>query len=301
MKTKGLFGRKEREAIDVRLVLRQQTRQLLFDILGSIFYGIGVYTFAAHANFAPGGITGAAVIINHLFKFPIGTTALLLNIPIVLLSLKYLGGHYLLKTLQTLAVNALLMDVIIPLFPYYTGNPLLAALFGGGFSGIGLALIYNAGSCTGGSDLIIMSMRKLRPHMSLGQITLLIDGSLILLGVPVYGSIDAVLYGVLFTIASTLVIDMMMDGFVGGKMALIISNEHVKIGNAIHSGLNRGATLLRGEGMYTGAERSVMLCACAKQQLPQIRKIVSEHDQDAMLIVLDNREVRGRGFLPHED
>lgn len=278
----------------------RQGQQLLFDVVGSIFYAIGVYTFAAHASFAPGGITGAAVILNHLLKVPIGTTALLLNIPIVLLSFKFLGKNYLLRTLQTLLTNALFMDVLIPLFPHYTGNPLLAALFGGGLSGIGLALIYNAGSCTGGSDLVIMTLRKLRPHLSLGQITLLIDGSLILLGVFVYGSIDAVLYGILFTLASTFVIDGLMDGFIGGKMALIITNRQRQIGEAIQEGLNRGVTLLRGEGMYTGAERAVMLCACARNQVPQIRKIVNTCDREAMLIVMDYNEVRGKGFLPHD-
>jgi uncharacterized membrane-anchored protein YitT (DUF2179 family) len=274
-------------------------RHLFWDTLGGIAYGVGVYTFASHAGFAPGGITGLGVILNYLFKAPIGTTALLLNIPIVIISLGYLGKRYLLRTLQTLIISALLMDLVMPLFPHYTGNPLLAALFGGGISGFGLALIYQAGSCTGGSDLVIMSLRKLRPHLSVGQITLMIDGSLIVLGAFVYNNIDAVLYGILFTLVSTFVIDRLMDGFAGGKMALVISQHHGQIASRIQGELNRGVTLLKGQGMYTGAQRDVLMCACARAQLPLIRRIVSDCDPETLLIVMDYNEVRGNGFLPH--
>ncbi len=274
-------------------------RHLLWDALGGIAYAIGVYTFASHASFAPGGITGVGVILNYLLGVPIGVTTLALNIPIILLSIRYLGKGYLLRTLQTLVIGAVLMDVIAPLFPHYTGNPLLAALFGGGISGLGLALIYNAGSCTGGSDLVIMTMRKLRPHLSVGQITLLIDGSLILLGAFVYSNVDAVLYGILFTLVSTFVIDRLMDGFAGGRIALTISPHNRLIAQRIQQELERGVTMLKGEGMYTGAQRDVLMCACARVQLPRVRRIVSECDPAALLIVLDYSEVRGKGFLPH--
>jgi uncharacterized membrane-anchored protein YitT (DUF2179 family) len=272
---------------------------LFWDILGGMIYAMGVYTFVSHAGFAPGGITGMGVILNYLFKLPIGAVTLVINIPIVLISLKYLGKHYLLRTFQTLIVSALFMDQVMPLFPHYTGNPLLAALFGGGISGLGLAFIYNAGSCTGGSDLVIMSLRKLHPHLSVGQISLLIDGLLIVLGAFVYNNIDAVLYGILFTLTYTLVIDRLMDGFAGGKMALIISEQNMLIAQRIQDELNRGVTLLQGKGMYTGAHRDVLMCACARVQLPQIRRIVSDCDSAALLIVMDYSEVRGKGFQPH--
>lgn len=294
-------NRVKQSKAQVTAFLKREAGYLLYDILGAIVYAVGIYTFTAHAGFAPGGISGAALIFNYLFKTPIGVMTLVLNVPIVLISLRYLGKKYLLRTFQTLVISAVFLDVVAPLFPHYPGdNPLLSAIFGGGLSGIGLAIIYNAGSCTGGSDLVIMSLRKLKPHLSVGQITMMIDGSLILVGAFVYGKIDAVLYGILFTLVSTFVIDRLMDGFVGGKMSLIISEHNRVIGERIQGELNRGATLLKGEGMYTGAERNVLLCACARNQLPRVRRIVNECDREALLIVMDYNEVRGRGFLPHE-
>lgn len=279
---------------------KQEATNLIWDVIGSIAYALGIYTFAAHAGFAPGGITGASMIINFLTGAPIGTTAVLLNIPIILVSLKYLGKGYLLRTLQTLVINALFIDVIMPMLPHYTGSPLLAALFSGGLSGLGLSIIYNAGSCTGGSDLVIMSLRKLRPHLSIGQITMMIDGSLILVGAFVYKNIDAVLYGILFTIVSTFVIDRRMEGYVSGKMSLIISDHHAEITERIQQELHRGVTLLKGEGTYSHQEKNVLMCACQRQQLPKLRKMVKETDPKALMIVMEYNEVRGQGFQPYE-
>lgn len=283
-----------------RAFAKQEAVNLFWDVSGSIVYALGIYTFAAYAGFAPGGITGASMIINYLTGSPIGTMAVLLNIPIILVSLKYLGKGYLLRTLQTLVVNALFIDVVMPMLPHYTGSPLLAALFSGGLSGLGLSIIYNAGSCTGGSDLVIMSLRKLKPHLSIGEITMMIDGSLILVGAFVYKNIDAVLYGILFTLVSTYVIDHRMEGYASGKMSLIISDRHAEIAELIQQELRRGATLLKGEGTYTRREKNVLMCACQRHQLPKLRKMVQETDPDAMMIVMEYNEVRGRGFQPYE-
>lgn len=279
----------------------KQSSYLMYDVLGSIAYALGVYTFASNANFAPGGIVGIGVILNYLFKLPIGLIVLVFNIPVVLIALRYLGKRYLLRTLQTLLVNALFLDLLAPLFPRYSGSPMLAALFGGGISGLGLAVIYSAGSCTGGSDLLIMSMRKVRPHLSVGQITLLIDGSLILLGAFIYSNVDAVLYGILFTLASIFIIDRYMSGLTSGKMTLIVSRKGEEIAAKILEESGRGVTRLRGEGMYSGNQTDVLMCACSRPQLTRIRQTVVDGDADAMMIVLDFNEVRGRGFLPYSD
>ena len=291
---------KTRLTISREFLIRQGSN-LAHDILGSVAYAIGVYTFASNAGFAPGGIAGIGVIFNYLFNLPIGLIVLAFNVPVVLIALKYLGKRYLLRTFQTLLINALFLDLLAPMFPRYAGSPLLAALFGGGISGLGLAIIYSAGSCTGGSDLIIMSLRKMRPHLSVGQITLLIDGSLILLGAFIYSNIDAVLYGIVFTFASTFVIDRYMGRMTSGKMVLIISRNGQEIGARILKEPDRGVTRLSGQGMYSGENKDVLMCACTRSQLPGIRQIVAQSDTDAIMIIMDFSEVHSRGFLPYKE
>ncbi|NLC89654.1 MAG: YitT family protein, partial [Clostridiaceae bacterium] len=155
-----------------RKKLKSYFRDLIYDIVGSIFFGIGIYNFVSAADFAPGGVTGLAIIMNHYTDLPIGLATFLINIPIIAISFTTLGKKFLGRTFMTVLANTLIIDLVCPLLPVYRGERLLAAIFAGALVGIGLAIIYHNGSSTGGSDLIIMSIRRKRPHMSLGQLTL---------------------------------------------------------------------------------------------------------------------------------
>ncbi|HNZ63634.1 MAG TPA: YitT family protein, partial [Bacillota bacterium] len=271
-------------------------RALLIDIIGSALYGVGIVIFAAPARFAPGGVAGIAVILNYLFKLPMGLLQIVINLPIIAISLRFLGWRYLLRTFVTLIINALFLDVIIPLLPLYEGSQLLAALFAGAFCGAGLALIYNNNSCTGGSDLVIMSLRTRRPHLSIGQISMLTDGALILAGAFVYKNIDAVLYGILFTIVSTTVIDRIMSGFASGKIVMIISARVEAISDVIAARVDRGSTLVKARGAYTKTDQEFIMCACSNKELPAVRQIVKECDGEALLFALEYKEAFGNGF-----
>ena len=148
---------------------------LFCDVLGSILSAIGIYTFAKLANFAPGGISGVALILNHLWNLPIGTTSLVINIPLILLSYRIVGRKFMIKSIRTILINTFFLDFVFPLTPAYDGNPMLAALFSGVFFGCGLALIYMRGSSTGGTDFLTMSIKALHPHLSIGAVTMAID------------------------------------------------------------------------------------------------------------------------------
>lgn len=288
---------------DLLHFVRNEPRAILWDVIGSFFYGLGISFFALNADFAPGGITGVAMILNYLFKQPIGLLSIFINIPIIIVSLRYLGTMYLVRTFQTLILNAVFIDYVFPLLPSYqdlspASAPLLAAIFAGAFSGLGLAMIYNAGTCTGGSDLVIMSVKKVKPHLSIGQITMFTDGAIIIAGAFVYKNIDAILYGIIYTLVSTIVIDKYMNGVIAGKMTFIISDKSQEIYQAISGKIGRGATFLKGEGAYSGAEKKILLVASNNKQLPDIRGIVRETDAKALMIVSDYNEVRGEGFIP---
>lgn len=267
-----------------------------YDIIGSILYAAGIYTFALAANFAPGGISGLSIIINHFTNIPIGTCSLLLNIPIIIISYKVLGKIFLIKSLKTMVISAFFMDIIFPMFPSYTGNPLLAAIFTGALSGAGLALIYMRNSSTGGTDFLILSVRKKAPHLSIGQITLAIDGCVILLGGIVFGSIDAVLLGIITTVVTSTVVDKIMSGFEAGKMAMVITNHGTSIAEVIGRDIGRGVTIMDVTGAFSGESRQMLMCACSKSQVYNLRRIVSKIDPMAMIMICPFDEAFGLGF-----
>lgn len=280
---------------------RNLIKEIGMDSIGSLLYAIGIYYFAINANFAPGGISGAAIIINYFFNIiPIGTISVLLNIPIILGTKRFLGISYLVRTARTLLINAFFMDVIVPQFGKYQGMPLLAAMYAGAFAGAGLAIIYNNNTCTGGTDLIIMAARKVKPHLSIGQITIIIDGLIIFTGWIVFKNIDAVLFGFLFTVAETLVIDKLMYGFNAGKLTMIISDYTKEIAEAISNEIDRTSTRLPAKGGYSGDRKEVLLCATKRTEQARLNKLVKNIDRNAFVIILDYSEVRGYGFKPFD-
>ncbi len=273
---------------------------LLHDVIGSILYAAGIYTFAATANFAPGGITGIAMIINHFVPFlRIGMLSIIINIPVAIICYRLLGRVFFFKSVKSMLISALFMDLVFPLLPQYDGanNPLLAALFAGALSGIGLALIYMPGSSTGGTDFIIMSIRKLKPHLSIGTISLAVDGIVIVAGGFVFGNINAVLYGVLMTIVSTTVIDKVMYGTGTRRMLLVISDHAQELASAIMEETERGATLADVRGAYTGNPHQMMMCVCSKVEVFQARRIIARIDPSAIVMLTTVDEAYGEGFM----
>ena len=124
---------------------------LHYDIIGSIILSIGIYMFAEHSDFIPGGVSGIALILNHLFKLPVGIITLCINIPLMLFSYKIVGKEFIYKTIRSLIILTIFLDFIFPLFPYYHRDPMLAAVFAGLFTGIGISIFYMHGSSSGGT------------------------------------------------------------------------------------------------------------------------------------------------------
>lgn len=190
--------------------LRKLLPALATDCIGSFLIGISVVVFAMNADFAPGGINGMGVIVNYLTGLPIGTIIIALNIPMILVSFRLLGRQFFLTSVKTMLISSFFMDHVVCHLPAFTGSRLTAALLSGVFAGIGLALIYLQNSSTGGSDFLIMSVKKLKPQLSIGRITQMLDGSVILLAGFVFHNVDAVFYGIIYTIVASLVIDAVM-------------------------------------------------------------------------------------------
>ena len=209
----------------------------LYNIAGSILYAAGIYTFAGNAGFAPGGVSGLALIMDYLWGLPVGTVTLLLNIPLVIISYRAVGKRLLVKSAVTMVISSLFLDLVFPLFPMYSGDRLIASVCSGAFLGAGMALFYIRGSSSGGIDFLAFAIKKKKPHMTIGVITMLIDLAVILLGWPVFGDVDAVLYGVLTTFVSTVVIDKILYGVGAGTLAVIITGNGKAVAERIGADL----------------------------------------------------------------
>lgn len=288
-------------ALDNRSKVKEILLDLLFDIIGGILYAAGIYSFASKAEFAPGGISGLAIIVNHFTNLPIGICTLVLNIPIVILCIKMLGKAFFFKSIKTMIISTIIIDGVFPLLPVYTGEPIMAALFAGALSGAGLALVYWRGSSTGGTDFLIMSLRKKFPHLSIGTISICIDGMVILLGGLVFGRIDAVLQGIIMTVVSTTVIDKITAGFMTGQVTFIVTNRAAEISDDIMHRIGRGVTSIKATGMFSGTDRNILMCACSRAEACHIRGIAYSIDKSALVLLCPYDTAYGLGFQALSD
>ena len=270
----------------------------LYFLAGGALCSLGLYTFALNAHFAPGGVSGLALLINHFTALPIGMMSLVLNIPLILVCARVLGGAFVLKSSWTMLINTVMLDLVFPHLPTYRGNPLLAAIFTGAALGAGLAIAYMRGSSTGGVDFITMSVKKKNPHLSVGKITLVADAAVILLGGLVFGNVDAVLYGIVASFASTMTMDAILYGAGSGKLAIIVTDHGQQIADAISVEVERGSTLVSARGGYTGELRELLLCVCSKNEIYKVRTAARAIDPGSMLMITEANEIFGKGFTP---
>ena len=280
-----------------RINWKEAGMDILVDLAAGMVIAVGIYNFALYANFPVAGFSGVAIILYHLLGIPVGAGTIILNVPVAVFCYKFLGRTFFLKSMKTMIISSFLMDYVSPLLPVYEGSRLLAALCMGVLTGIGYALIFMRGSSTGGQDFISVAIRKVKPHMTLGVITFVLDMLTILLGsVLVFKDVDGFIYGLIVTYLMATVMDRIMYGIDEGKMTLIVTGKGKEMAEQIDQYSGRGSTIIRGTGSYTGQEKDIVMCASNNKEMYTIKRIAREVDPGSFTIIMESNEVVGEGF-----
>lgn len=267
-----------------------------FYLLGSLSYAVSVNMFTAPNQIAPGGVTGAATLLNYAFGLPIGTMILVINLPLLLAAWRKCGAGFTLRTLIVTVLSSVIIDAAAPFLPAFRGDMILTALFGGVLAGLGLGLIYMRGATTGGSEIVARLLERRLRHLPIGRLILLVDTVVVAVSALVYRQLESALYALVLIFVSSLVMDAIVYGGDRGKMLLIMSREEEEIARRILAQMERGVTVLKAAGGYTGEDRRVLLCAVRRSEVYQLRTLVYDTDPDAFLIVVSTEEVLGEGF-----
>lgn len=271
---------------------------ILIIIAGAAVFSAGINCFTAPNDIAPGGVGGLATVISYLSGHTIGIGLIFgaINIPLVIAGFLKLGKKMMAKTLIAVAVTTVCTDYLSGLFPAYVGDRIIAAVFGGLLIGTGIGLVYLRDGTTGGTDIINKLIQKAKPHLSLGFIMMITDAAVVLISIFVYGNLESGLYAIIAIFVSSRVMDMILYGGREGKAVLIFSDKAEEIGQAIISSISRGATFLKGEGVYTKNDKNVICCAVHKNEYVKLKRIVREIDENAFIITATADEVLGKGF-----
>ena len=259
-------------------IIKEWSKDIIVDIIAGIFMGIGTYCFAAAFKFPMVGFTGLALIIYQLAGVPVGIGTIILNIPFAILSYKELGKKFLLKSIKSIFITSIMIDIVAKVFPIYQGEYMLAAICTGIISASGYAMIFMRDSSTGGADFIMVLIHHFFPHFSLGKIALVIDSIIIVLGVVLVSkSINSLIYGLIIAYLVAAVLDKAMDGLTAGKLIMIICDKPKDMAKEI-------------------SERDVVMCACATKEVHTVRQAAKKLDPNSFVIILDSNEVAGEGF-----
>lgn len=285
------------------LIGLKKYRELLLDlgadVLGSVLMGIGIYSFAEQADIAPGGLSGIAILFKYLWDLPVGVMILIMNIPLLLIAWKYLGKRFAVRTLRTVVLSSVILDVVVtPLAFVYAGDRLLSAIASGVCLGAGLGVIFARGSTTGGTDIISCLVERKNPHLQVGGILTAVDILIIALSIAVFGNLESGLYGIVALYAQGRVMDAILYGRKRGRSVMIFSEKREEIARRIMREMDRGATFLQSRGAYSGAHSEVLLCAVGQREYAKLRRIVRECDPEAFFVVLETKNVYGEGFQP---
>ncbi len=279
--------------------MRDTLKRYALTLFGAAVMAVSLNLFIIPAELAPGGVSGLAIVINHLTGVPVGLLILILNIPIFLLGGKNFSKGFVFISLFGMISLSVATDIFAFLNPV-TGDMLLSSVYGGVLLGLGIGIVFRESSSTGGTDIVAHVLRKKLRTFSVGRFVLLIDTAIVLLAGIIYNKWEVVLYSAIALYISSYIIDLLVEGVDFAKAAYVISDKPGEIAERISTELERGTTALSGSSMYTGNNKTVLMCIVKKYEITKLKEIISCVDGNAFVIVSDTREVLGNGFKRYE-
>lgn len=271
-------------------------------VIGCALFGVGFNLFLLPNGLNAGGLSGLSMALVHLLNIgTVGTVTILFNLPLFALGGMTIGRKFFLNSLLGMILSSTFIDVF-SFLPSPGAEPLIGALYGGAICGFGLGMVFSTGATTGGSDIIVRLLKRKWRNVPIGTITIAFDMCVAVLTGIVFQDVTKTLYSGVTIFVSGMVIDAVVYRFDYSKVALIITSYHDEIAKVIAAKLDRGATFLHGEGSFRHNDTKVVLTAVKRQQVAELKQLVSEVDPDAFIILQEAHQVLGDGFTRyHKD
>lgn len=275
-------------------------RDIAYIFAGTFLMALGINLAFDPMGLVCGGVTGLAIVVKYLTGFiwdggiPVWLSNLLFNGPLFIVALIKKGKKYIAKTMFA----TVMLSVWIYLIPIYQlfDDYILATLFGGVMTGAGIGMVLARMATTGGTDLLSALIHDKLKHITIPQLLAITDGAIVLLGAVVFG-VENAMYAICVVYICAKISDGMLEGLKFAKMAHIISDKAEEIAQIILTDVDRGATGVKVQGMYSKEEKKMLICVVTKKEIVELIDIVHKIDPSAFVIVNDVHEVRGEGFI----
>ena len=273
---------------------------ILKTVVGTAIFALGFSLFLEPNALNVGGISGLAMlVVEVLGAGTIGVVSVIINLPLFVVAGLRVGKKFFWGSLLGMLLLSGFID-LFSLLPIPETEPLLGALYGGVFCGIGGGLVFTSGHSTGGSDIVVRLLKKKWQHVPLGIFTTAFDLCVAALTAIVFHDLSHALYCGVTIFVTGRVLDAVVYSFDYTKVALIVTTKHTEIARRLGVELHRGATFLNGEGSYSRKPTKVVLTAVKKHQIADMKAIVVDEDPNAFIIVQEAHQVLGDGFLRYD-
>ena len=278
-----------------QILAKKIIKEGIYIIIGCALMAAGTSFFLLPNQLSSGGFAGISTVIYYFFNVPLGTTMLILNIPLIILTIIRVGKETAIKGIVGTIILSVLIDVFEKFNPL-TQDRLLACIYGGILIGIGTSIILKANASTGGTDLLTYIIRSFKPHYRASNLIVIIDIAIVLLNVIFFKEIEIGLYSAIAIYLSGKMIDIVFEGIYFTKIMFIVSNKYKEIAQEIGEKLDRGSTAIYAKGMYTKEKRMMLWCVASRGEVAKIKQIAEEIDPRAFIVISSAREAWGKGF-----
>lgn len=265
-------------------------------IIGAAIFALGFDLFLEPHGLNCGGVSGLSMVLVEVLGFgSVGLLQILINIPLFLLGGIKIGKKFFFGSLLGMASSSLFIE-LFSIIPVPQTDVVLAIIYGAALCGLGIGLVFTSGTSTGGSEIVVRLLKLKWRNVSVGAFCLAFDVMVAVLTGIVFRDVTKILYTGITVFVTSRVLDVVVYRFDYSKVVLIISKQYQQVAAQIGQKLHRGATLLHGEGAYTHADTKVVLTAVKRQQLAELKELVTEIDPNAFVIVQEAHQVLGDGF-----
>ena len=278
-----------------QLLIKKIVVEGLYIIVGCALMAMGTSLFLLPNQLSSGGFAGISTIIYYLFGLPLGTTMLILNIPLFIMAIIRVGKEVAIKGILGTIILSAFIDIFERFNPL-TQDRFLACIYGGILVGLGTAIVLKANASTGGTDLLSYIIRSFKPNYRAGNLIVIVDTAIVLLNVIFFREIEIGLYSAIAIYLNGKMIDIVFEGIYFTKTMFIVSNHYKEIAQEIGEKLDRGSTAVYAKGMYTKEKRMMLWCVASRGEVAKIKQIAQEIDPRAFIVISSAREAWGKGF-----
>ncbi len=273
-----------------------ELKNYAFIVIGALFLALAVVGFFAPSELITGGTAGLALLLHYISPLTIGTIIIVVNVPLILIGIKFLGKMFAIRTIITIVLISVFIDFlthVIHLKPFIVDDA-LGAIFGGIFVGIGLALTIKGESTAGGSTIlakIISSKTEMKP----GQVILMLDFLIIFSSLFILADTGKVLWSIVSIYIIAKVIDVILTGNLNTKVVHLVTQKTELLKKIIREELGPEGTILKGDGLFENQDKKMILIVVKVEKLQKLRQIVKDNDPEAFLVITEAAEMLGRG------